>query len=81
MNKVRVKLLRMLAGNDSVMLNTTVNLYKEGMAEKPISVVYRGKTYQTTQGTPVIEVNKGALISGCTFRQMSGSADRIMNGE
>ena len=78
MNRIRAGLLQMLAGRDSVMLNVTVNMHKEGMAEKPISIAYQGKTYQTITGSPVIEVNKGALICGCTFRHLTGSADRIM---
>ena len=71
MSGLRAWLLRKLAGGHSVMLNVNVNLLEDEAVSYPVAVAYRGKVYDTMIGrAPVIEVRKGALVAGCTFRQL-----------
>ncbi len=76
MNKFRAWLLIKLAGKDSVVLNSTINLYESGAAIPEIISI----AYQAERGTPVLEVQEGGLVAGCNFRVLSGQADRMVNG-
>ena len=77
MSGLRAWLLRKLADGHSVMLNVTVNLLEDNAASHPVAVAYRGKLYDAMVGKPpMIEVQKGALVAGCTFRQLSSEGQK-----
>ena len=71
--------MRKLAGSHSVMLNVNVNLLEDEAVSYPIAVAYRGKVYDAMIGkAPAIEVRKGALVAGCTFRQLPAEGQKRM---
>jgi len=80
MDRLRVLLLTALAGGDSVILNSTINIYGDGTEPEFVGVVCQGKGQKIERGRPVIEVRPGALVYGCTIQQVDGKADRILNG-
>ena len=77
MNKLRMWALITLADGDSVVLNSTINIYKDGA--EPEFVFLVGKKYQVELGKPVLEVIPGALVSFNTIRTVDGRADRFVN--
>ena len=80
MNKWKARLLMALAGDKSVVLNTTINVYKREDNEEIVGIVYQGETYQAKRyGSPAIEITEGALVAGCTFKHILGKADRFVN--
>ena len=77
MSGLRAWLLCKLAGSHSVILNVTVNLLEDETASRPVAVAYRGKMYDLMIGKPpVIEVQSGALVAGCTFRQLPNEGQK-----
>jgi len=76
MELIRRKLLTLLANGNSVILNSTINIYEDGAEQETACIVFRGNEYTGSgPARPVIEVKPGALICDNTFRIVSGKAN------
>jgi len=82
MNKVRAWLLIKLAAGDSVVLNSVLNIHKDGAEPEYITITYGGKTYQAMERCrPVLEVASGALIANNRIQEVGGRRGPRVGGQ